>query len=281
MLVLGGPIKQLPEPLRHVSGESAGPASLHPLTVGIDQVNTGTRTFEVPVAGSIIHLAKPDRVPVLISWREGNGEIYWSADTDWLTNERIAQARNLELALRLLTPQADTRVGFDEYHHGYQTAERWWQILRGPLQLFLLYLTAAVALFYWAYGIRFGAPAGQPAGPPRAAVEYVYSMSQLYRRARATPMIQAVLYRNLTRELGRLIGGARGMEHGELARKTAPMTGLPEAEIRALLDRLSPEHRKDSSDAELIRLARETEELQRRVRHVGFDDQRRPGAGAS
>lgn len=101
--------------------------------------------------------APADGSPVLVSWREGEGRVFWSADVLWLSNGRILEADNLDRALKLLTPRPGGQVAFNEYHHGFRQAERWWQILRGNLQMVALQLALALLLFYWAVGARFGA----------------------------------------------------------------------------------------------------------------------------
>lgn len=259
--------------------ETARSAAAHPITLGIDEVSVGSGRFARP-EGRLVHLTDEHGQPVLISWRVGAGRIYWSADAEWLTNGRIARAQNLDLALQLLLPAVGKSVAFDEYHHGFQSATRWWQILRGPLQGFVLLLALTIALLFWAHGARFGSPRPTPPGPPRAAVEYVYSMSQIYRRAQARRVVLQALYRSLTRELGRLLGGIRGLSHVQIAERTAHRAMAKPEEIVRLLNRLDPNQSAMPSEAELIKLARETEALQRRMHHAGYRDQHNPGPGS-
>ncbi len=270
--MIGGSFDLIDGSLRPGVGDTAGSGAAHPATAGISTISVGEERF-----GLNDHLAllQDDHgQPVLITWPLGEGRIYWSADAEWLSNQRIAEAQNLDLALSLLTPAPGRRVAFDEYHHGFQAATKWWQILRGPLQWFLIVLTLAVALLFWGYGVQFGAPRPTPPGPPRAAVEYVFSMSHLYRRAQARQVVLQTLYRSLTVELGRLMGGTRGLSHGEIARRTAHRTGMEPAALESLLNRLRPDQTHTPSESELIKLARETEEAQRRMQNAGFRDQR-------
>lgn len=278
-LILAGDLPEPPGALQHQEANLAVPASIHPVTLGVDRVSVGGGGYAELEPPVLVHLALPDGTPVLVSWPVGEGRIYRSADPHWLSNAHIGQEQNLELALQLLTPMPGAQIGFDEYHHGYQAPEAWWQILRGPLQLFLLYLIAAVVLLYWAYGVRFGAPAPRPVSPPRAAVEYTYSMSQLYRRARARPVVLQAVHRSLVQELGRLVGGARGLSHDELAHRVAHHIGLTASQITSLLDRLEPERKSEPTEAELLALVRAAEEMQRRVRHAGFRDSTAAGTG--
>ncbi|HWI65243.1 MAG TPA: DUF4350 domain-containing protein [Symbiobacteriaceae bacterium] len=258
---------------------AATPAAVHPATLGAGNIATSGLAFLEPPADAMILLTRTDGAPVLMSWTLGDGRYYWSADRAWLTNELIGQKDNLALALGLLTPAKGKQVFFDEYHHGFQAADRWWQLLRGHLQWFVVVLVLATAVLFWAKGARFGAPVPTPAGPARASVEYIFSMSQLYRRARATGIVRQNLYRSLVRDLGRLLGGAQGLSHAEIARRAADRTGLPAAQIQAALDQTAATGAK-ISDKDLILLSREVEAIQRSVHNAGFRDQQRPGTGA-
>lgn len=263
--------------VKHAAPGAGSSAAAHPVTSGVAAVSLGSGAFSQPRGGALTHVTAADGTPVLISWSVGRGRIYWSADESWLTNKLIGKQDNLSLALGLLTPAPGKQVAFDEYHHGFQAADRWWQLLRGNLQWFAVLLGLAVLVLFWAYGARFGAPVPTPAGPSRASVEYVFSMSQLYRRARARSVVQENLRRTLTRELSRLIGGAQGLSDQELARRAAERTGLPAERILEALQRTEPSRK--LSDKDLISLAQEVEAIQRSVHNAGYRDQQRPGTG--
>lgn len=275
--LFGGSVSEFEHRINPGDGEAARSAAAHPANVGVTEVNVGDGRFATETTGRLVHLKDEQGLPILISWPVGKGRVYWSADTEWLTNKRIANGQNLDLALQILLPAEGKKVAFDEYHHGFQAASRWWQILRGPLQAFLVLLALTVALLFWAHGARFGSPRPTPPGPPRAAVEYVYSMSQLYRRAQARQVVLQALYRSLTTELGKLLGGTRGLTHRQIAERTAHRAQVKPGAMERLLDRIAPDQKTVPGEAELIRLARESEELQRRMQNAGYRDQRNPG----
>ena len=256
----------------------AGSAVASPVTAGVGRISTGGGAFSLMREGALTLLTQTDGTPVLVTWAHGKGRFYWSADAGWLTNEHIGREENLTLALGLLLPTPGQLVYFDERHHGYEAADTWWQLLRGHLQWFVIILALAAAVLFWAYGTRFGAPVPAPAGPARASVEYVFSMSQLYRRAGARSVVTQNLHRSLVRDLSRLLGGIEGLSHQEIARRTAERTGLLPGRIEAALDQTAaPIH---TNDKDLILLSREVEIIQRSVHNAGFRDQRRPGTGA-
>lgn len=271
-LIVGGELEEGPITKERTGTSLALASAVHPALVGVSQVKTDLIWYELDRPALI--LLESDGKPVLVSEPHGKGQIVWSADYRWLTNERIAEANNLELALGLLRPQPGQTVAFDEYHHGYSAAERWWQILRGPLQLFLLQLGAALLLFFWAAGRRFGRPRPEPILPARAAVEYVGAMSHLYRRSRAKGLVMRALYGALLRSLGGLLGGVRGLSHLQIAERVAARTGLDGGLIERTLNGLAPDGAAPA-DADLLTLARQAAEIQRSVRHAGFRDRKR------
>jgi len=272
VVLLGGRPDGLPGAwqvrLRTGEAGAARPAAPHPVTVGIRTVSVGSARFTGDVGDRLVHLKDADGRPVLISWRIGKGRVFWSADTDWLSNAHIGEEQNLDLALQILWPPGGGQVAFDEYHHGFTSPIHWWQVLRGPLRVSVALLGLAVVLLFWAYGARFGSPRPVPARPPRAAVEYVHSMSQLYRRARAAEVVLRALYRSLRTHLGRLTGSVAELPHDEIAHRAAARCGVPEKEIEQLLDRVSAST-PPQSDLELVTLARAVESLQRRIDHAG------------
>lgn len=280
-LLVGGKVVQGPAVTAAGSG-SATPRAVHPALTGVTRVETDGAAFTRLDRPALLLLADDAGRPVLMSEPHGKGQIIWSADYRWLTNGLINEGNNLELALGLLRPQPGKTVAFDEYHHGYSAIEHWWQILRGPLQLFVLQLGAALLLLFWAAGRRFGRPRPEPLLPARAAVEYVGAMSNLYRRARARELVRRALYGSLMRSLGGLLGGVRGLSHVQVAERAASRTGLDTFKIAQTLNGLAApsdggasRSTTGPSEANLLTLARQAAEIQRSVRHAGFRDQQR------
>nr|WP_273380643.1 DUF4350 domain-containing protein [Symbiobacterium thermophilum] len=269
--LVGGPLSGFRGTFQPAAEGTARPAAPHPATLGIRAVSVGSGRFGGAPGERLIHLKDEEGRPVLVSWRVGEGRIFWSADTAWLSNARIGEAQNLDLALQILLPPDGGQVAFDEYHHGFVAPTHWWQVLRGSLQAFGLMLAAAVALLFWSYGARFGSPLPAPERPPRAAVEYVHSMSRLYRRVGARAVVLRALHRSLRTELSRLTGGAEGLSHGEIAGRAAARCGVPAGEIERLLERTADLNH-IPADAELIDLARQAEKLRRRIEHATYRD---------
>lgn len=275
--ILGGEVETLVNSIDASGDREAHPAAAHAAGLNVATLSVGSHRFAVPLEDRLVHIRGTDGAPLLVSWPLEAGRIYWSADPEWLANGRIGDQANLEYALQLLLPPEGKQVAFDEYHHGYQAANRWWQILRGPLQGFMVVLAIALALLFWAYGARFGSPRPSPAGPPRAAVEYAQSMSHLYRRAGARSVVQQALHRSLTQHLSRLLGGTRGLSQTEIAQRAGERLGEEPELIAALLGRLTPNEVASPSEKELLELSRQTERLQRRMQNAGYRDRTNPG----
>lgn len=274
-LLVGGELDQGPA-VTWIGDQIARPSAVHPALTGVTTIETDGGTFDRPGAPALILLTDGLGRPVMMSEPHGKGQIIWSADYDWLTNGFIDKGNNLDLALGLLRPQPGKRIAFDEYHHGFSAIEHWWQILRGPLQLFIIQLGAALLLFFWAAGRRFGRPRPEQLLPARAAVEYVGAMSNLYRRSRARELVRRALYGSLMRTLGGLLGGVRGLSHVQIADRVAARTGLDQILIAQTLNGLAdPGEQTTPSEADLLTLARQAAEIQRSVRHAGFRDRKR------
>jgi len=242
----------------------AAPTALAPALAGVGRVALGsTDRFGLLPAGSIAYLAGPQDEPVLVAWRHDLGQVLLSADPGWPTNGLLARADNLRLALQLL---GDRRVPvwFEETHHGLGEVQSPWQLLRPPLQLAALQIALALLLYALWRGARFGQPLrAEPPVAERQAIEHVLALGNLYRQAHARPAACAEYYRALLGAVAAFTGSAAGDGHAALARRYAGRSGEPAAPLQALLDRLAQPGR--ISDAELVTLARQVGQYQRRM----------------
>lgn len=276
-LVISAHNSYVPGRTMQLSASAAGSAAVHGYSVGVGRMAVGPEAFQSLDAPVLVHVARKDGSPVLVSRSEGEGRIFWSADHDWIKNGLIASDDNLTMALHLLSPATGKLTAFDEYHHGFQAPERWWEVLSGPLFALTIQGAVALALFFWAAGFRFGTPQHPAAATPRAAVEYVQSMGNVYNRAGARRTVQEQLGRYLRRSLRRALGGAPGIGDAAIARLVADRTGLRVERVEGLLRRTDPDRTRAPAESGLIATAREVHQLLRSVRHARHRDHRPPG----
>lgn len=205
--------------------------------------------------------------PVVTRLQWGPGTIYVFADPYWLTNARLAEDNNLSLALALADPKPGKVVVFDEYHHGYRTVRRWWEVLRSPLRYAAFQAFIAVFVFYLHKGARFGTPI--PISDPKAreSSEFVISLANLFRRARARSGVLEGLYRGLVRHLSHYLGVPPETPPDRLAALWQLRTGENAEDLRDLLETCSRwSGRRDLPERELLQLAQRIETYRRRMR---------------
>lgn len=137
----------------------------------------------------------------------GDGEVIWLADRYAVSNEGIGTADNGALVVRLLA--ARPPVYFDEYHHGFVTADTaLGRVSPGGQAALVGGLLVAVVLLA-ARGRRLGPAIADEPTPVARTLAYVDSLAELYRTAGARAEALAALIGGLERALAR--------RHGSLA----------------------------------------------------------------
>lgn len=153
---------------------------------------------------------------VALVLRVGKGMVVAVSDAVILDNRHIARADNARFAaqtLALLTARPVSAGGqpavgkiadappsssdpprremalrgailFDEFHQGHTTGDSLWTAIGSAGQVTAWQFLALVLLFVYSLARRFGLPQPLPQ-PPRVSSEYVASLANLYRRARA------------------------------------------------------------------------------------------------
>ncbi|MFO7172407.1 MAG: DUF4350 domain-containing protein [Bacillota bacterium] len=265
----GGPVP----PLRP---GAARPARLEPWTAGVREVVDAAPLIPrslrwLPPAR--VYLADGEGHPAAVGWEAGPGRVVLFLRPDWLTNNALDQGDNLRLALGLLSGPPGS-LAFSEYHHGLvdpgeagapDPAAR---PTTAPWRPAIGQLGAALTLYLLRRAARFGSPLPDPPVTPRAGLEFVHALGNLYRQARARQAVTQALAAALRTSLRRL--GPTGTGDEALARLYEARTGRPAGELLETLRAL--ESPRPPGEAALVALARRAEELQRRV-----EDGKRPG----
>lgn len=214
-------------------------------------------------AGATVYAVNAAGAPIVLGWPLVDGQVFFVSDPDMLANGWVLEADNATLAVNLLDPGPGGRLAFDEYFHGVEAAQDWWQTLRPQMRWTLLQaLLAAVALLILA-GARLGRPVEAPEGVSRDAVEYAHGLANLLRESRANRWVLERLYRSFLRDLARHLGASPRAGHGELGRLWQAHTGEPGAPLTDLLDRAAAPL--EPRDKDLMHILRQMGEFRRRL----------------
>lgn len=233
-----------------------------------------------------------DDKPAVVAVKRGKGRVIAVSTAAVIENNHLADADNARFLVQTVAAFADPKrpggVLWDEYHQGYQEEYSFWTALGQPGQFAFFQLVILIALVCYSAGVRFGLP--RPLPPQdRLSSEYVSSLADLYRRARASDAALDGVYLSFWRDLCRAVGMALDSDADEVARRAAAslgndLFGPHVSQIRAkreqkLLNLLRqceikidggaknlPEH-------ELLQLARALEDMRKELQ-LGRDERR-------
>lgn len=264
-----------------------------PLVQNVDSVRVpGTTRWERTPAGAVPVFA--DANPAVLVLRRKTGTVVAISDAAFADNAHLAEADNARFLIDIVQQFGGgganaARVGFDEYHQGFQEGDGFWQAVGRPGQLVAWQLFALVVLLCWSAGRRFGLPRPMPA-PPRVSSEYVSSLASLYRRARAADAALEGVYLPFWRELCRAVGLPYDAPTEEVARRAARTlgggvvgAGRSPAAQDALESRLTNAmlacerkiEENDVRDRDLVPLARDLEQMRKELGLERSDDEQR------
>jgi len=149
---------------------------------------------QVPLYGSAVE-------PVVVTWKLERGRVLWWAAPTPVTNSGIKGNGNLDFFLdciRAIRPGAgpsETTVLWDEYFHGYR-GSLWDYFEETPVPWAIFQLALVAALVFLAFGRRSG-PQYAPVTVSRLSpLEFVDTLGDLYRRAKAGPAAVRVAYQH-------------------------------------------------------------------------------------
>lgn len=147
---------------------------------------------QVPVYGNVDDA-------VVVTWKLDKGRVIWWASPTPITNTGITREGNLSFFLdcvRAVKPgarPAETTVLWDEYFHGYRGSL--WDYFRKTPVPWAVYQLALVAFFILLAFSRRSGPLYIPTAESRLSpLEFVDTLGDLYRRARASAGAVRVAY---------------------------------------------------------------------------------------
>jgi hypothetical protein len=163
----------------------------------------------------------------------GAGEVTWWAAPTPITNAGVSQPGNLEFVLASLG-DGHRQILWDEYVHGHRQAVPG-SFISSPLGWLggqLALLTAVVLL---TYSRRSGPIVAAPAASRLSSIEFVRTLSALYRRAGAASIAVDIAYQQFRHRLTQRLGIAGTTSTDELQRAARSRWPLDDHTFGALL----------------------------------------------
>jgi hypothetical protein len=220
--------------------------------------------FDTLGEDSVVLMAVDSR-PVLVTVKNGEGRLILSASAYPFSNAGLKEAGNPSLVLNLIALGAapDSRIWFDEWHHGLRSSQEivgpgnWLRYT--PSGRALLYIAVVIFVVLALQGQNFGRPL-TPQRPVyrRAPLEYITAIANLSRRAGHRRWVLLQYHNALKRHYTRRYRINPALQDSEfVAELSRYHPSLDPAALLGLLQRLDQSR---VSEAEAIQLAAETVE---------------------
>lgn len=220
-------------------------ASVSRLSQGVEKLKLTEYATSVDDAEAlaVVHFTVNNQA-MLIDRSYGEGRITVLTEPYIIQNNGIREADNLALALNLVgTPEAAGAVAFDEYHHGFgSTGSSGSRDLRGYIagtpvpwiiiQLAILGFVIAVTL-----GSRFGRPVPLHRERRTSALEFVSSMANIQRLAKASDLAIENIYGHFRRKLCRYASLPSNTMTDQLATMAADRGQIDREELVSVMRR--------------------------------------------
>jgi hypothetical protein len=171
---------------------------------------------------------------VVASWRIGEGEVLWWAGATPLTNAGIRRSSNLGLFLNAV--EGASAIYWDEYFHGQRTS-LWAYVEKTPVGWAPAQFALLLIAVLFTYSRRWGPIVGSATVSRLSPLEFVDTLGDLYRRAKATSVAVAVTYRQLRMRLTQQLGVPASAADEELARTAGARLGWKAEELRDTLEK--------------------------------------------
>jgi len=152
---------------------------------------------------------------VVAQARPGKGRVVLLASSWMLSNEAIAEADNLLLALNAAGAPDAGAVYFDEYHHGYRDALSW-TLLPLAVKLALAQTVLGLLLVVYARSRRLGPVVPLDRGG-RQRSEFLGTMTTVLRKGHATRLAVSTAYEAARQRLGAQTGLSQEVDDSVLA----------------------------------------------------------------
>jgi len=199
-------------------------------------VVTVTQDYSSPASPApVVHLAD-SKGTLLIDYPHGQGRIILLSEPYIFSNHGIKLKDNLQLAINMLA-SGQGLIAFDEYHQGRGiTRNALISYFSGtPVIPVLAQIVLLILLILWTRSRRFARPLPLPQVDRRSSLEFVASMAELQRRARAFDLAIENIYMRTRRVLSRYAGVDYNSPRSEISSRVAARSSLESQTLEALM----------------------------------------------
>lgn len=212
-------------------------------TRGVNSIKLSNfaRRVKLESRSAVYHIGD-EQGAVLADAEVNKGRVILLTDPFVVANNGIAQNDNVQLALNLFSGRPDGKIAFDEFHHGFSEVQSGGVMayFRGtPIPWMLAQIALIAAFVVYSYGRRFARPVPLRRERRTTNLEFVSSMANITRLARATDIAMQNVYSEFQKRLCRYCGLPPNTEIPKLAAATARRANLSEDELKTLLLRCS------------------------------------------
>jgi hypothetical protein len=236
-----------------------GPACVAPEAIGVGKVVIRASDVALrAIDAAFVSCLPAGDGAFILTRRFGDGRITLLGGMSPLTNALLPAEDNAVLALQLAAPGRQVVFG-PPLPPGSSGAGGLWDLVPDSAKAGGAAAILAAIVFALARARRLGRPVPEEALAPIPASELVRATARMYRRGRAVAYSGALLREATVARLARSRGATnRG---AELVTAVSHASAVPEERVREILDGPAP-----STDADLISLGRDLEELASRTR---------------
>ncbi|HVG20335.1 MAG TPA: DUF4350 domain-containing protein [Blastocatellia bacterium] len=237
-------------------------------TRGVEYIKTSEYATRVSLdsRAAVYHIGD-EQGALLADAKVGEGRVVLLTDPYVVANNGIKDADNVILALNLFADRPQGKIAFDEYHHGYGAATTGGGVMsyfRGtPVPWMMAQAGLIAALVVYTYGRRFARPIPLRRERRTTNLEFVSSMANITRLARASDLAIQNIYSEFRKRLCRFGALPAKVDNAKLAARAASRAKIDEGELARLLARCEEVARgEEVGDAELLRLVTRIREIE-------------------
>jgi hypothetical protein len=195
-------------------------------------------------SSSTVHIGDNNGA-VLADAKIGNGRIVFLTDPYVVANNGVPKADNLTLVLNILAQRPAGSIAFDEYHHGHGKESLLGETSTGvmgyfsgtPIPWMMAQAGLLILAFLYTRGRRFARPLPQRRERRTTNLEFVSSMANIIRLARASDLAMKNIYSEFRRKLCKYAGMPPKAETRALSTAVARRGKLDAGELESLLER--------------------------------------------